>query len=82
MIKLGVQARDKITGMEGIITARCEYLNGCIQYCIRPKLASDGKLQDGYYFDEAQIEVIGEGLNIPQRQTGGPPMGAPTEYKG
>lgn len=35
--KLGLKAKDKITGFEGIITARCEYLTGCNQYCLTPQ---------------------------------------------
>ena len=28
-IKLGIKVRDKVTGFEGIATARIKYLNGC-----------------------------------------------------
>jgi len=60
--KLGVKAKDKITGFEGVITTRCEFLTGCNRYCLQPTELRDGKPIDSLYFDEAQIEVIGEGV--------------------
>lgn len=41
---LGVRVRDMVTGFEGIVVARVEFLNGCIQYMVKPnKLGKDGK---------------------------------------
>ena len=61
--KLGLKAADKITGFEGILTARCEYLTGCNRYCIQPRrLTSDYGFIDGCYFDEDQIEITGDGI--------------------
>jgi hypothetical protein len=59
---LGKRAKDKITGFSGILTARCEYLTGCNRYCIQPTDLQDGKPIDGLYFDEAQIEIISDGI--------------------
>jgi hypothetical protein len=61
--KLGKIARDKITGFEGVITCRCEFLTGCNRYCIQPTELKDGKPLDSIYFDEAQIEIISEGIS-------------------
>lgn len=61
--KLGVKAKDKITGFHGIITSRCEFLTGCNRYCIQPTNLIEGKPVESIYFDEAQIEVIGEGID-------------------
>jgi hypothetical protein len=61
MIKLGQQAKDKITGFEGILVARVEYLFGCNQYGIAPP-AKDGKVNDTHYFDEGRIEITGPGI--------------------
>jgi len=41
MIRLGNKVRDKVSGIEGIVTGRCEYLNGCVQYCVTTKVAAD-----------------------------------------
>jgi hypothetical protein len=60
--KLGVTAKDKITGFEGIIISRCEFLTGCNRYCIQPTELRDGKPLDSLYFDEDQMEVTGIGI--------------------
>ena len=79
MIELGKKARDKITGFEGIITGRCQYLTGCDQYSLVPK-AVDGKIESAQWFDEGRIEVIGEGVTAAQVTAparGGPNRDAP-----
>jgi hypothetical protein len=60
--ELGKRAKDKITGFEGVITARCEFLTGCSRYCIQPTALKDGKPIESIYFDEDQIEIIGSGI--------------------
>ena len=60
---LGKKAKDKITGFEGIITSRHEYLTGCAQYGIQPQIDKDGKVPDKAYFDEGRIEITGEGVS-------------------
>jgi hypothetical protein len=81
-IKLGYKVRDRVSGFEGIVTARLEYLNGCVQFCVMPKVGKDGKV-DGIYFDSQQLEVLGEGLVVEPKKTGGPtPSGTPTRYRG
>jgi len=61
MIKLGQKVRDIVTGFEGIATAKVEYLNGCIQFCVKPKV-TDGKMLDSEYIDIQQLEIIDDGL--------------------
>lgn len=58
---LGKQARDKITGFEGIIIAKVTYLYGCNQYGLSPRV-QDGKVIDSSFFDEGRIEIIGNGV--------------------
>lgn len=60
--EIGKRAKCKITGFEGIITVRCEFLTGCNRYCLQPTELKDGKPIDSMYFDEEQIEVIGIGI--------------------
>lgn len=62
-LELGKLAKDKITGFQGILTARCEFLTGCNRYCIQPTELKDGKPIDSIYFDEAQIEIISDGIS-------------------
>ena len=61
MIKLGVIARDKVSGFTGIVSARTEYLYCTPTYTLRPQsLHDDGKLRDAGIFGEDQLtEVMG-----------------------
>jgi len=77
MIKLGQKIRDRVTGLEGIATAKVEYLNGCIQFGLRPPVKADGTLPDVHYIDQGQLEVVGEGILIKKRDTGGPQRDCP-----
>lgn len=61
-IELGVKGKDKITGFKGIITARVEFLTGCNRYCIQPTELKDGAPIEAIYFDEEQIEILGDGI--------------------
>lgn len=79
MLKLGLTGKDKITGFEGVLTAKVEYLTGCTQYCLTPK-AVDNKLLDGSYFDEGRIEITGECVtkeSIQAPANGGPQRDSP-----
>lgn len=70
----GQKVRDKVTSMTGIITGSTIWLNGCIQYSVQPPIKDkDTKRPDSWWIDEAQLELINEGLNIETQKTGGPP---------
>lgn len=68
---LGKQAKDKVTGFEGIITAYAIHLYGCNSYFITPK-AVNGERKDSGWFDEGRIEIIGEGIQAKEVQTDRP----------
>jgi regulator of extracellular matrix RemA (YlzA/DUF370 family) len=68
MITLGQKAKDKVTGFEGIIVAKVQYLYGCDQYGLTPP-AKDGKVGDTQYFDEGRVEVTGRGILPKEVQT-------------
>jgi hypothetical protein len=61
MKNLGKQAKDKVTGFEGIIIGKINYLFGCAQYGIAPK-SVDGKINDTNWFDEGRVEITGQGV--------------------
>ena len=62
-LEFGMEAEDVVTGFAGIITAKVEYLNGCTQFCLKPKgTKPDGDPKEGHYFDENQVRYVGEGL--------------------
>lgn len=82
-IKLGVRARNIVSGFTGIVTARCEYLNGCVQYCLSPPVDKDGKSVEGIYIDEGQIEIVDKGIHARKKKapegasSGGPQSNTP-----
>ncbi len=61
---LGIKAKDKITGFEGIIIGRGDYLTGCNTYGLKPKVDKEGKTQKLEWFDEGTIEKTGKGITI------------------
>lgn len=56
---LGIEAKSNISGFKGIIVSRSEHLNGCNRYWLQPKVDKEGKVLDGYWFDEGEIEIVG-----------------------
>jgi len=60
--ELGKQARDKVSGFTGIITARVNFLTGCDRYCLKPKIMADGRSIESEYVDEGRIVIIDDGL--------------------
>lgn len=82
-IKLGQKVRDKVTGFTGTVTAKVEYLNGCVQYCVMPKAKEEGKLPTPEYIDVQQLEIFKEKVEIVSRKSGGVVSNIPnTNYKG
>ncbi len=73
---LGCEATCLITGYKGIATAKVEYINGCIQYCVKPK-SKDGNMPDGYYIDIEQLKFGKKVVEMNYRPTGGPQMDCP-----
>lgn len=59
----GAKVKDLVTGVEGIITGRAEYLNGCVNYCVKPKLDKEGKVAKGEWVDEPQLVALGKGVS-------------------
>jgi hypothetical protein len=60
----GLEAKDKVTGFKGIITAVTLFMYGCAQYCITPPIAADGKKGDNEWFDDGRIEITGNGIAV------------------
>ena len=54
---LGRTVRDKITGFAGVAMGRVEYLTGCNQVLVTPKVKADGGVEDSRWFDEPRLVV-------------------------
>lgn len=72
-INLGDMARDKITGFDGVITGRTEWINGCVRYALQSKTLKDGKILEPEWIDSQQIEIIKpEVVKTAENPRGGP----------
>ena len=54
---LGDVLKCTVTGYTGTVICRNEWLNGCVQYCLKSKVDKDGKIQEGEWFDEGQLAL-------------------------
>lgn len=61
MPKLGDKVKDRVSGFEGIIIAKHDYLYGCTRFSVQPVVDKDGKHPDSMAFDEYQLDIIEEG---------------------
>ena len=58
-IELGDVARDRLTGLEGVVVATTEWLYGCRRVTLQPQTLKEGKPLDSQTFDEPQVELVG-----------------------
>ena len=54
---LGHKAKDRITGLTGVITAQAEFLHAPIRYEITPDKLDKGKVMEHLWLDHPRIEV-------------------------
>jgi hypothetical protein len=73
-VQLGDEARDTVTGFEGVCVARTEWLNGCWRMTLQPKsLDKDGKPCEGQTFDDFQLVATKpKAQPVGNKETGGP----------
>ena len=82
MITLGQKAKDKVTGLEGILTERTQCLYGCDQYCIKPVIDKENNVLEGTFIDEGRVEITGTGLLNPEELKVSTPETKNIEYLG
>ena len=69
--KLGQKVRDIITGFEGVATGRCEYITGCNQILVAPRVKDDGTKPDPQWLDEDRLEVTdAKAITLPLTSAG------------
>lgn len=54
---LGTSVTDRITGFKGIVTGHVQYLSGCNQCLVAPKVNADGTFKESQWFDEQRLIV-------------------------
>jgi len=59
---LGSRVSCIITGFEGIAVSKIVYINGCIQYGVKPKVTEPGKIPETVYLDVEQLRLIDLGV--------------------
>lgn len=74
VIELGDIARDKITGMEGVVLCVSHWLENCDRIGIQPQgVKDDGSPHSMHQFDMPSCELIEKGAFKKKRpETGGP----------
>ena len=78
MIEMGDRLSDKVTGLVGIAIGRSEYLNGCVHWCLKPPIDEKGKMVEGEWIDEEQLEIVEKHVVTIDRPAGIP--GGPAEH--
>lgn len=78
-MSLGQEAKDAITGFNGIMIGRSRTISGYETYGLAPRVKDQekGKTQ---WFDVKRLEIIGKGINpkeVRAEKPGGPNMDAP-----
>ncbi len=71
-IKLGDTVKCLITGFEGIAVNKTEYINGCIQVDVAPKVDKDNKLSESLSIDIQSLKRIKKGPKHIKEEVGGP----------
>lgn len=69
--KLGLKARDKVTGFKGVITSVSFDLYGCVQALVTPAESED-KIKESFWLDIPRLEILSDEpvLNPPDFEAG------------
>lgn len=57
-IDFGDTARDTITGLEGVVVCKTQWIHGCLRIGLQPREVKDGKPVEATYFDEPQLVLV------------------------
>lgn len=55
MIPLGAVAQDTISGFEGVVVCRSQWLHGCVRLTLQPQKMHEGQPVEAHTFDEPQL---------------------------
>ena len=68
---IGFRAKDKISGLEGVIDSVCFDLYGCVQASLAPA-AKDGECPPGRWFDVQRLQVSNDRvMDVPDFESRG-----------
>lgn len=81
MIELGTTVKDVITGFEGVVVGRTEWLNGCVRYGVQSRELKDGVPKEAQWLDEEQLSVVKNRKRLPIGDPTGGPKPTPRRTK-
>jgi hypothetical protein len=58
--KLGLEAKDRVTGLTGVITSVSFDLYGCIQYLLQPGADKGTDWKDSYWLDSNRVDFLSD----------------------
>jgi len=61
---MGDGVKDQVTGFSGHVLGRSQWITGCNQYLVVPKLGKDGKYPNGQWFDENRLAPFGKNVTL------------------
>lgn len=78
MAKIGQTVEDKITGFKGVVTGLVDYISGCSQALVMPRVGEDGKATSGQWFDLQRLTILEAPIiTLDNGETPGPDAPAP-----
>jgi len=58
IIELGDKVKCIYTGFTGVTVAKIEFINGCVQFSVQPKVDKDGKYPEEMNIDNSSLIII------------------------
>ena len=69
---LGYSYKDRLTGFTGICTGRVEYLTGCNQALLQPRVSAEGAMRDSVWIVEQRlVQLADEPVTLDNGKTPG-----------
>jgi hypothetical protein len=65
VVLVGDRVSDPVSGLEGIVQARTQWLYGCVRITIQPDGSKDGKPFDCFVIDEPQAQIVKRATDEP-----------------
>jgi hypothetical protein len=56
----GTPVEDLVTGFKGVVTGTVQYITGCNQCLVQPRVAADGAYRESMWIDEQRLKVLEE----------------------
>ena len=81
-IQFGDKVKCKITGFIGVVIAKTEFINGCVQWNVLPKGDKSNKMPEDIAIDEQSLEIILPKKRIIKKRKNGGPMTRGIKIKG